>query len=82
MFGRQRSRRAVRPDGTIVTKTTTVPRAEWPVLIQDHHPGYITWEQFLANERRLAANHTRNGQRPAREGPALNTVLPDLEEGS
>jgi DNA invertase Pin-like site-specific DNA recombinase len=71
VFGRQRSRRAVRPDGTIVTKTITVPRSEWAVLIQDHHPGYITWEQFLANERRLAGNHTRNGQRPAREGPAL-----------
>ena len=71
VFGRQRSRRAVTPDGTIVTKTTTVPRSEWAVLIQDHHPGYITWERFLANQRRLAANHTRNGQRPAREGPAL-----------
>ncbi len=71
VFGRQRSRRAVRPDGTIVTRTIAVPRAEWAVLIQDHHPGYITWQQFLANERRLAANHTRNGQRPAREGPAL-----------
>jgi DNA invertase Pin-like site-specific DNA recombinase len=71
VFGRHRSRRAVRPDGTIVTRTVALPRSEWAVLIQDHHPGYITWEQFLANAQRLAANHTRNGQRPAREGPAL-----------
>ena len=41
------------------------------MLIQDHHPGYISWEQYLANERRLAANDTRGGQRPAREGAAL-----------
>ena len=71
VFGRHRSRRAVRPDGTIFTKTTMVPRSEWAVLIQDHHPGYVTWDAFLANERRLAANHTRKGQRPAREGSAL-----------
>jgi len=71
VFGRTRSRRAVRPDGTIVTKTVRLPRSEWPVLIQDHHPAFITWERFLANEQRLAANLTRNGQRPAREGQAL-----------
>ena len=71
VFGRYRSRRTVRPDGTITTTVTELPRAEWPVLIHDHHPGYISWEQYLANERRLAANDTRGGQRPAREGAAL-----------
>jgi DNA invertase Pin-like site-specific DNA recombinase len=71
VFGRCRSRRVVRPDGTIATETVGLPRSEWPVLIQDHHPAYISWEQFLANERRLARNHTRQGQRPPREGSAL-----------
>ncbi|MGH2743254.1 MAG: recombinase family protein [Thermoleophilaceae bacterium] len=71
VFGRYRSRRGVRPDGTITTKTTELPRCEWPVLIQAHHPGYITWEAYLANEGRLAANDTRSGQRPPREGRAL-----------
>jgi DNA invertase Pin-like site-specific DNA recombinase len=71
VFGRYRSRRAVRPDGTITTRVVQLPRAEWPVVIYDHHPGYISWEQYLANERRLAANDTRSGQRPAREGAAL-----------
>jgi DNA invertase Pin-like site-specific DNA recombinase len=71
VFGRYRSRRAVRPDGTITTKITELPRAQWPVLIQDHHPGYITWDRYLANERRLAANDTHSGQRPPREGHAL-----------
>ena len=37
----------------------------------DHHEGYISWEQFLANEQRLAANNNRNGQRPPREGAAI-----------
>jgi len=71
VFGRYRSRRVVRPDGTIVTKTSELPRSDWAVLIQAHHPSYITWEAYLANEQRLAANDTRRGQRPAREGRAL-----------
>jgi DNA invertase Pin-like site-specific DNA recombinase len=69
--GRVRSRRAVRPDGTITTKTVRLPRSEWAVVIEDHHPAYISWEAFLANEQRLAANHTSSGQRPPREGGAL-----------
>jgi DNA invertase Pin-like site-specific DNA recombinase len=71
VVGRYRSRRRVRPDGTITTTTTELPRSEWPVVIHDHHPGYISWEQYLTNERRLAANDTHTGQRPPREGRAL-----------
>jgi DNA invertase Pin-like site-specific DNA recombinase len=71
VFGRYRSRRAVTPDGAIKTKIVELPRAEWPVLIQEHHPGYITWDSYLANERRLAANDTHSGQRPPREGRAI-----------
>jgi DNA invertase Pin-like site-specific DNA recombinase len=71
VFGRYRSRRMLRPDGTITTRTVELPRSEWQVVIQDHHPGYIPWSQFLANEQRLAANNNRNGQRPPREGSAL-----------
>ncbi len=41
------------------------------MLIRDHHAGYITWDAYLANEQRLAENHTREGQRPPREGTVL-----------
>jgi len=71
VFGRYRSRRTVRPDGTITTTIMELPRAEWPVLIHDHHEGYVSWERYLANERRLQANDTRHGQRPPREGPTI-----------
>lgn len=71
VFGRFRSRRQVEPDGTIRTRTVELPREDWAVLIQGHHPAYITWDSFLANERRLRANHTRGGARPPREGRAL-----------
>jgi DNA invertase Pin-like site-specific DNA recombinase len=71
VFGRFRSRRAVDPDGTIRLKSAELPREQWQVLIRDHHPAYITWETFLANTKRLTANCTRQGARPAREGVAL-----------
>ena len=46
-------------------------RAEWLVLIKDHHEGYLTWADYLDNEAKLAANHTRAHGRPPREGEAL-----------
>jgi hypothetical protein len=49
VFGRYHSRRAVDPDGTIRSKSTELPREQWPVLIRDQNPVYITWETFLAN---------------------------------
>ncbi|HET9118290.1 MAG TPA: hypothetical protein VFN75_09515, partial [Pseudonocardiaceae bacterium] len=38
---------------------------------RDHHEGYISWADYLANEARLAANRTNTGARPPREGSAL-----------
>jgi hypothetical protein len=71
VFGRFRSRRVVNPDGTIRTRTSELPRPEWSTVIIEHHPGYITWERFLANEAKLAANRTSAGARPPREGGAI-----------
>jgi len=71
VFGRYSSRRTVDPDGTVHTQILERPRAEWPVLIKDHHDGYLTWADYLANEAKLAANHTGASARPPREGAAL-----------
>ena len=71
VHGRYTSRRTVDPGGTVHTTITERPRTEWPVLIKDHHDGYITWADYLANEARLAANRTNAGARPPREGSAL-----------
>jgi DNA invertase Pin-like site-specific DNA recombinase len=71
VHGRYTSRRTVDPDGTVHTGLVERPRSEWPVLIHDHHDGYIGWADYLANEARLAANRTNTGARPPREGSAL-----------
>ncbi len=71
VHGRYTSRRRVDPDGTVHTGLIQRPRAEWPVLIHDHHDGYLDWSDYLANEAKLAANRTNAGARPPREGSAL-----------
>ncbi len=71
VFGRYSSRRSLDPDGKVHTAMVARPRAEWPVLITDHHEGYITWADYLTNEAKLAANRTNTGARPPREGTAL-----------
>lgn len=71
VFGRYRSRRVVSPDGTVRTTVVELGWEEWPVVIHDHHPGYISWDDYLANGARLAANTTNAGARPPREGHAL-----------
>ena len=53
-FGRTRSAR--KPGLAGGTARRPVPMDQWDVLITGHHPGYITWEQYLANQERLHAN--------------------------
>ena len=71
VHGRYTSTRRVDPDGTVHTGLLERPRSQWPVLINDHHEGYISWADYLSNEARLAANRTNTGARPPREGSAL-----------
>jgi hypothetical protein len=45
---------------------------DWHVLLPDHLPAYITWEQFQENQRRIAQNRSRCEALGApREGPSL-----------
>jgi DNA invertase Pin-like site-specific DNA recombinase len=71
VYGRAQSRRVVEPDGTVRTKVVHLPRENWPVVIYDHHEAYVNWDDYLANQARLAANLTQAGARPPREGHAL-----------
>ncbi|WP_420836839.1 recombinase zinc beta ribbon domain-containing protein [Bradyrhizobium algeriense] len=73
MFGRYQSCKKIGPTGEICTQSRQMPQDQWRVVIPDHHPGYITWDQFLANRRRLAANRTNSEvlAGPAREGLCL-----------
>jgi DNA invertase Pin-like site-specific DNA recombinase len=71
VYGRVRCRRL--PDGK--QSSTKVPRSQWQFVIPNVHVGYISWQQFEANQKRLADNALGFGAArkagPAREGPAL-----------
>jgi DNA invertase Pin-like site-specific DNA recombinase len=71
VYGRVHCRRL--PNGK--QSSTKVPRSQWQFVIPDVHVGYISWQQFEANQKRLADNALGFGGArkagPAREGPAL-----------
>lgn len=75
VYGRYKYKRYITPDGEIRTRCTKVPMSLWSVVIQDHHQGYISWQEYLNNQTTLQKNRT-NGEEnllggPAREGLAL-----------
>jgi DNA invertase Pin-like site-specific DNA recombinase len=57
------------------TSHLQMPRESWIALIQDTHHGYISFQQWEANQAALLANAQARGQdrraSPPREGPAL-----------
>src|SRR5262245_27658135 len=71
VYGRTRTRQTVDKKN----KVEKISPSAWQFVIRDLHPGYISWEQFEANQKRLAENAVGfGGQRltgPVREGPAL-----------
>jgi len=70
-FGKTRSWKD--PEGR--WNCVSLPREQWPILIKDAHPGYISWEEFEENQNRLKHNQQARGLQqpsgPPREGPAL-----------
>ena len=73
VFGRQRLVKRVDEHGQVRTGRVDVPIEQWSVCLPDHHPGYVSWDQYLATRKRLASNVTRPGEGSgaAREGTAL-----------
>jgi hypothetical protein len=74
VYGKTRCERFIAADGTIQRRIRRLPRAEWAVLILDHHEGFIDWATYEANQARLGTNvhpqpHQAGGA--VREGTAL-----------
>ncbi len=73
-YGKTRQERYLDATGRVRQRTRPLPRAGWQVLIPDHHPGYVSWETYLANQERIAANTRPRRHQPGgavREGAAL-----------
>lgn len=74
-FGRFRCVKQILQDGQIRQRVKKMPRGSWLVEIQNHHEGYLTWDQYLANQDQLERNLTRHSELvlggALREGLAL-----------
>ncbi len=68
-----RTRTTKHADGS--SSYTKLPRDQWHTLIPNAHDGYITWEEFEDNQRRLLEYTQAHGlerrKSPPGEGPAL-----------
>ena len=76
VYGRTKFRSRTLPgeEPRIKGRTRRVKQEDWPVVLLDAHPGYITWEQFLRNQRQLDDNRTWRAEEhrgAIREGPSL-----------
>jgi DNA invertase Pin-like site-specific DNA recombinase len=73
-YGKSRRETTLNASGVRGKRVRKLPRTEWQVLIPDHHPGFIDWRTYEANQDRIAQN-TRPGPHKAggavREGSAL-----------
>jgi DNA invertase Pin-like site-specific DNA recombinase len=76
VYGRTQTRRHALPgeEPRIKGRTRRVKQEDWPIVLLERHPGYISWDQFCRNQQQLADNQ----QTPAaahrgavREGPSL-----------
>lgn len=74
VFGRHETKTDVVDGRARKTAGHRKPRERWTVLIPEHHPGYISWEQFEHNKTMLEQNaHGRKaeGRKAGRGGRAL-----------
>jgi excisionase family DNA binding protein len=75
VFGRYRGVKSISTDGQVQAKVRRQPMDSWLVLIQQHHPGYIGWDDYLENQQMIQKNQTNTPEQcssgAAREGHAL-----------
>src|SRR5215813_1460216 len=76
VYGRTQTRQRPLPSEVPRIKgyTRQVKRDNWPMLLRDHHPGYISWAQFRRHQEQLADNRTFDREQHrgvVRDGGAL-----------
>lgn len=74
VYGKTRCERYLNEQGTITKRIRHLPLSEWAVLLPEHHPGFINWQTFQANQVRIHSNiHPKTNQAggAVREGSAL-----------
>lgn len=76
VYGRTKTRTRTLPSEAprIKGRTRQVAQEDWPIVLHDAHPSYISWAQFLGNQQQLDDNRTFRAEERrgvVREGAAL-----------
>ena len=73
VFGRTSQKKPLDATAGCAAATIDLPLEQWSVCLPEHHPGYVTWDEYLATRERLRANVRPRGEGggAAREGVAL-----------
>jgi DNA invertase Pin-like site-specific DNA recombinase len=77
-FGKTRSKTTVVEGRARKSVGHKKPRAEWTVLIVDHHCGYISWEQYERNQAIMAGNVQMKSRVEPKSGRGGHALLSGL----
>ena len=77
-FGKTESRTKVIDGRARKSEGHFKPLDTWMVLIRDHHPGYISWEQFERNQAMLADNAHMKSRMEPKAGRGGRSLLAGL----
>ena len=62
VFGKTRQQKHLDDQGRVRVKVIELPVEQWSVCLPEHHPGYVSWDEYLATRAKLTANVRPRGQ--------------------
>ena len=62
VFGKTRRQKHLDDQGRVRVKVIELPVEQWSVCLPEHHPGYVSWDEYLATRAKLTANVRPTGQ--------------------
>lgn len=74
VFGRTKVIKELDENGNQRSRQITQPMGDWDVIIHDHHPAYISWEEYLSIREQIRKNAPAPKSQASfapREGSAL-----------
>lgn len=72
-YGKTKQESYIDEKGQVKKRTRRLPQSEWEVLLPNHHEGFIDWETYQMNKKRISKNTRPGPHTPGaiREGVAL-----------
>lgn len=78
VYGKTEGRASAPGERSTSVTRSKKPPDQWRIVLHDHHETYITWSEYLSNQKQLKANLSRSGggcPGAARRGMALLSGL-------